>query len=48
MVTSGRADGKAPLCLGESVTPKGRNGLTDACADWKPMQIFASVRLTEK
>ena len=30
----------APLCLGESVTPKGWEGLTEACADGKPMQIF--------
>ena len=38
--TSSRADGKAPLCLAEFVTPKGRGGLTDVCADRKPTPIF--------
>jgi hypothetical protein len=47
MGTSSRANGKAPLCLGESLTPKGRDGLTEACADWKAMQIFGCMRLTE-
>ena len=40
MGTSDRANGKSSLCLGESVTPKGRDGLTEARTDWKPMQIF--------
>jgi hypothetical protein len=40
METSGRANGKAPLCLGENMTPKGRDRLTDACVDGKPTQIF--------
>ena len=47
MGTSGRANSKAPLCLGESMTPKGRDGLTEACADGKPMQISGCKRLTE-
>jgi hypothetical protein len=42
MGTSGRANGKAPLFLAESVIPKGTNGLTAACADGKPTQIFDS------
>jgi hypothetical protein len=40
MGTSDRDNGKAPLCLGESLTPKDRDGITEACADGKPMQIF--------
>ena len=40
MGTSGRAKGTAPLCLRDSVTPKGRDGLAEACADGKPMQMF--------
>jgi hypothetical protein len=36
----GRDNGMAPLCLGESVTATGRDGLTEVCADGKPMQIF--------
>ena len=48
MGISGRANGKAPLCMAESVTPKGREGLTEACADWNPVQILGCVRLTGK
>ena len=40
MGTSGRANGEAPFCLAEHVTPKGREGLTEACTGGKPMQIF--------
>jgi hypothetical protein len=40
MGISGRTKGKAPLSLGESLTPKGRDGLTEAFVDWKPMRIF--------
>ena len=40
MEISGRADGKAPLCVGESVSSKGWDGLTEPCSDGKPMQIF--------
>jgi hypothetical protein len=40
MGTSGRANDKAPLCLGESLTPRGRDGITEARADGKPTQIF--------
>lgn len=35
MLTSGTANGKAPLSLGESVTAKNRDGLTETCADDK-------------
>jgi hypothetical protein len=45
--TSGSADGKAPLCLGESVTPKGSDGLTAARADGKHMQIFGSNEINK-
>jgi hypothetical protein len=38
MGTSGRAKGKAPFCLGESVTLKERGGLSKVCADGKPVQ----------
>jgi hypothetical protein len=38
--TSGRTNGKAPLCLEESVTRKGSDGVMEACVDWKPMHIF--------
>ena len=48
MRTSGRADGKAPFCLEDFVTPNGKGGLTDACADGKPVLILALMRLTEK
>jgi hypothetical protein len=47
MGTLGKANSKGPLWLGESVTPKGRDGLTKACSDGKPMQIFGCMRLTE-
>jgi hypothetical protein len=33
---------KVPLCLEKSVTSKGRDGLTEGCADGKPTQIFGS------
>jgi hypothetical protein len=36
MGTSGRAEGKVPLCLKEFVTAKGRDGLTEACVDENP------------
>jgi hypothetical protein len=35
-----RANGKALLCLGESVTAKDRDGLTETCSGGKPTQIF--------
>jgi hypothetical protein len=46
--TSVRTEGKALLCLGEFVTPNGRDGLTDACADGKPVLILALMRLIGK
>jgi hypothetical protein len=45
--TSSRADGKAPLCLAEFVTPKGRGGLTDVCADGKPIFCCNNREMTE-
>ena len=42
MGISGRANGKAPLCMVQSVTPKGREGLTEACADGNPVLLFGS------
>ena len=45
MGTSGRTNGMSPLCLGESVTPKGWEGLTEFCADGKPMQIFGCYEI---
>ena len=48
MTILGRAGCKAPFCLRESVTPKGRDGLTEACTDGKPMQIFGSTKTHRK
>ena len=42
------ANAKAPLCLGESVTPKGKDGLNETYSDGKPMQTFGSMKLTQK
>jgi hypothetical protein len=47
MGTSGRAKGKVPLCLGESLTPKVRDGLTECCAGGKTIQILGYMRMTE-
>jgi hypothetical protein len=46
--TSGRAEGKEMLCVGQSVTLKGRAGLMEAHADGKPMQILTLIRMTAK
>jgi hypothetical protein len=47
MGTLGRANRQVLFCLGESVTPKGKDGIREAYADGKRVQFFGSMGLTE-